>query len=298
MFAVLHLADFPLQALLRTRADLDNKPVALLSNERRDAPLLACNPQACAHGVEPGLTAPQALVRCARLVLCMPAPAAEAEAHAALLSVAFSLSPAVEATSSGLVTLDFSGHVGDERESRLRAALSQLSELGLTATAGLATTPLLAHYAAQLADPFLAIENERAFLDPLPLAMAQPPPELLPILTGWGLRTLGDLTALPKAAIAQRLGHAGLALWERAAGETNRPLHLITPAQSFAAYYESEHELETIEPLLFILRRFVDRLALDLANASLAAAALTLTLRCANDTALSPHPSPGARHPP
>jgi protein ImuB len=297
MFAVLHLADFSLQAILRARADLAGKPVALLRDERSDSPVLACNARARSAAVEPGLTGPQALARCASLALCQPDPAAETDAHAALLSVAFSLSPTVEATAPGIATLDLAGHAAGEREPRLRAALDQLAAHGLTATAGLASTPLLAHYAAQLADPFLAVENRRTFLAPLPLATASPPPELMPILTGWGLRTLGDLTDLSKADIAQRLGPAGLALWERAAGETIRPLRTVTPAPTFAAYYDSPYELETLEPVLFLLRRFVDRLALELANAGRAAASLALTLGCVDDTALSRRirlPEPGA----
>jgi len=299
MFAVLHLADFPLQALLRTRADLDRQPVALLGDARREAPVIACNPLARSAGVELGLTGPQALARCAGLTLCLSVPTAEADAQAALLSVAFSLSPTVEATSPGVVTLDVSGHRADERESRLCGAMPRLVALGLQATVGLAATPLLAQYAARLAEPFLAVENHRTFLAPLPLATADPPAAVWPILTGWGLRTLGDLTDLSKADIAQRLGPAGLALWERAAGQTNRPLHPVVPAHSFSASYETEHEFETIEPILFVLRRFVDRLALDLANAALAAAALTLTLTCTDETTPSrrirlPEPSTSA----
>lgn len=299
MFAVLHIADFPLQALLRARADLAQKPVALLAGPRTDAPILACNARAHSASVEPGLTGPQALARCASLVLCQRDTTAEAEAHAAQLSVAFSLSPAIEATSPGTLTIDLTGQPAANREPCLRSALDQLAALDLHATAGLAATPLLAGYAAHLADPFLAVENHRTFLAPLPLITADPPAHLLPILTGWGLRTLGDLTDLPKAAIAQRLGAEGTALWERAAGESTRPLHLVTPAKTFTAYYDSQHELETIEPVLFLLRRFVDRLALDLANAALAASTLTLTLNCVDDTTLTrsfrlPEPSTSA----
>ena len=287
MFAVLRIADFPLQALLRARTDLARKPVALLADSRREAPILFCNARASSASVEPGITGPQALARCPQLTLCVPDSAAEAEAHAAQLSIAFSLTPAVEATAPGLLTLDLGGHAHAASESLLRHALAELTAHDLPATAGLASTPLLARYAAELADPFLAVENHRHFLDPLPLVTADPPASLVPILHAWGVHTLGDLTALPKKEIAQRLGADGTALWERAAGEATRPLRLVAPAQHFRAYYDSEHELETLEPVLFLLRRFVDRLARDLSNAALAASKLTLTLGCIDASTLA-----------
>ena len=287
MFAVLHIPDFSLQAVLRARSDLRDHPAALLVGERRNAVVFAANGSARMHGVEPGLSGPQALARCAQLIFCAPQPEAEAEASATLLAVGFSVAPAVEATQPGSITLDIAGHPAEERESRLRAALKQLERFGLPATAGLARTPLLALYAARQAQPFLAVENGRAFLDPLPLSFAEPPPELMEILGRWGLRTLGDLTALSKADVTQRLGPRGLALWERAAGQTERPLQLAPPPRDFTAALELENEIETLEPLLFILRRFVDRLSLELANAGLAAAELTLTLFCANRESLA-----------
>ena len=102
MFAVLHIADFALHAVLRTAPDLAAQPVALLDGARQRALVVAANPVARATGVTPGLTAPQALARCALLVLRQAQPAAEAEARAALLVTAFTLGPMVEATAPGI----------------------------------------------------------------------------------------------------------------------------------------------------------------------------------------------------
>lgn len=283
MYATLHLPDFRLQAALRARNDLDQRPVALLTGQHRQSVVASCNALARDCGVEPGLSGPQALARCPALAFCAPLPDAEHEAYATLLAVGFSVSPAVETTAPGTITLDLSGHPAAKREALLRGALAQLQGLGLEARAGLARTPLLAFYAAQQAAPFLAVEHARTFLDPLPLVFADPPPDVLAILRNWGLRTLGDLTALSKADITQRLGPRGLALWERAAGETERPLQLTAPGRDFSARLELEHEIEALEPLLFVLRRLVDRLVLDLANAGLAAAELTLVLGCSDE---------------
>src|SRR6185295_10357601 len=130
----------------------------------------------------------------------------------ALLATAFSLSPAVEATAPGICTVQVDGIATEDREPQLRRALDLLDALGLHGTAGLGDTPLLALYAARRAEPFLAVGDSRAFLAPLPLEAADPPIVIAVILAGWGIRTLGDLTDLPKTSIAQRLGSEGLAL--------------------------------------------------------------------------------------
>jgi len=178
----------------------------------------------------------------------------------------------------------------------------------ICATAGVARTPLLALYAARAATDdhprahdrnrdrdlslsasssllHVAPNAESVFLAPLPLAAADPPPELAGVLFHWGLRTLGDLTALPRDEIVRRFGAAGLALWQRASGGELRPLRPVVPAQTFSAAMEFEHAIETLEPLLFILRRFLDRLALELTAAQFVAAELSLTLRLEDETA-------------
>ncbi len=287
MFAVLQIADFALQSLLRTEPGFSTRPVALIDPSVRPPRLLACTAAARRCGVDTGQTSSQALARCESLRILSPRADAEADAGAGLLAAAFSISPYVETTAPGICTVQINGLASERREPALRSALDHLAELGLHATAGAGPTPLLALYAARHADPLTIIESERAFLAPLPLTAADPPPELVPILAGWGLRTLGDLTDLPKASIAQRLGPAGLALWERAAGEVTRPLHLVTPPPAFSAAMECEYEMETLEPVLFLLRRFIDRLILELQTASLAAAELTLVLTLADETSLA-----------
>jgi protein ImuB len=92
------------------------------------------------------------------------------------------------------------------------------------------------------------------------------------------VRTLGELVALSKADIGQRLGSAGVALWERASGETTRPLRLTEPAQSFAVSWTYDPPIESLEPLLFRLRRFSERVAMELRAAAWVAEALSLTL--------------------
>ena len=117
-----------------------------------------------------------------------------------------------------------------------------------------------------------------------PLRLRSRRPSRRQILRGWGIATLGGLTALPKAEVGRRLGAEGALLWERAAGESTRVLRLVEPARSFAAEWGYEPPVESIEPLFFKLRRFAERIALELRGAGFVAEKLSLTLLLEDET--------------
>jgi len=90
--------------------------------------------------------------------------------------------------------------------------------------------------------------------------------EIFAILHKWGIHTLGQLATLNKEQVSVRLGSEAIRMWERANGQSNRVLKLIRPPESFEERFEFEREIETVEPLLFILRRFLEQLAVRLAG--------------------------------
>jgi protein ImuB len=106
--------------------------------------------------------------------------------------------------------------------------------------------------------------------------------EILAILHKWGIHTLGQLAALDKEQLGARLGPEAVRMWERASGQSNRVLKLIRPPESFEESFEFENEIETAEPLLFILRRFLEQLAVRLRSIYLVAKELTLRITFAN----------------
>src|ERR1041384_5747128 len=91
-------------------------------------------------------------------------------------------------------------------------------------------------------------------------------PDLIGILHKWGIHTLGQLAALNKEELRDRLGSDAVRLWERANGTASRPLKLVQPPETFDESFEFDHEIKTAEPLLFILRRFLEQLALRLSS--------------------------------
>ena len=105
--------------------------------------------------------------------------------------------------------------------------------------------------------------------------------EIFAILHKWGIHTLGQLAALDKQQLGARLGPDAVRMWERANGQSNRLLKLVRPPESFEERFEFENEIETAEPLLFMLRRFLEQLAVRL-RAIYLVAKLTLQITFAN----------------
>src|SRR5438094_9087791 len=106
--------------------------------------------------------------------------------------------------------------------------------------------------------------------------------EIFAILHKWGIHTLGQLARLDKEQLGARVGPEAIRMWERANGQSNRVLKLVRPPESFEESFEFEHEIETAEPLLFMLRRFLEQLAVRLGAIYLVAKELTLQITFGN----------------
>src|SRR6476469_5864687 len=105
---------------------------------------------------------------------------------------------------------------------------------------------------------------------------------IIAILHRWGIHTLGQLAALPQDELAARLGPEAVGLWEQASGRSTRLLRLVRPPEIFAEQMEFEHEIETAEPLLFVLQRFLEQLTRRLSVLYLVLQEMTLRLTFAD----------------
>ena len=156
---------------------------------------------------------------------------------------------------------------------------------------GVAATPDLALLAAYCASPVRIVERAADFLFPLPLETLSAEAAMscseevqvarenaFRLLHRWGIHTLGEFAALSREQVVARLGSIAAGLWDRAAGRAERPLRLVRAPEIFAEAMELEHEVETLEPLLFILRRFLEQLATRLEATYRVAAILELQL--------------------
>jgi protein ImuB len=124
--------------------------------------------------------------------------------------------------------------------------------------------------------------QEAAALAPLPLGLLEAAPETRELLARWGLRTFGDLAAMPTSGLAERLGPEGPRLVRLCRGEDDLPL-VPTPApESFTLTLDLDWPVDGLEPLAFLLARVLEPLCAGLVARGRRAAGLTLDLRLVN----------------
>jgi protein ImuB len=260
-----------------------------------DSQIIEINPAAESAGIKIGITPSLALARAPELQLYASEVELEKQQQQALLQLCYRYSPFIESTGPGVCTLDLRGRRNKNQEIWARDLLSRWRSLGFTANIGIGSNAELAAQAAKFANPYLEVGENSRLLRSLPLESLQPSAYLLEILHNWGIRTLGALVQLPREDIGQRLGLEGLSLWDRAAGRSTKVLHHLQPPEIFKETIDLEQRLETLEPLLFILRRSLEHLGLRVESIYRLVAEIKLQLHLDNGDKLErslPIPAP------
>ena len=305
LYLCLHLRDFAAQALARAHPELHSRALAVLSGNPPLERVFAINQQARRLGLQIGMSRVQAEApaagsaalpatakRGAPLALLRRDPPQEHAAFAELMSCAGKFSPRIEAiaapqeeTCGATLLLDVSGSerlLGTPQQIAiaLRRSLRALDYEASVAVSRNASTALLA--ARGMAGVVaIAPGREAETLAPLPLSVLEPSDELAQTLAAWGIRSLGQLAALPARPLAARLGQSGLHLQAQARAEYR---HLLVPAEDPAdaplcESIELEHPVELLEPLLFLLGRMLEQVTGRAAQRSLAIASIELCLQ-------------------
>ena len=276
-FACLLLPDLPLAAALRAEPELAAKRVAIV--EQRDSKGRAPQSPTIVAGLYRGLTAAQARAMEPELLVRAFSLEGMRSADQALVDVATSISPRVMMAGTGLVFVDLAGtHALFPSERGLLTALAaRLADVGFPEVArtrsgpaevpaavrlGIGPTRTVAELAARHREGgrIVGAHEAASFLVPLPLDLLDPPSELADRLTRWGVRTLGQLAQISRAALGARLGEAGLRLARRANGEDLAPFRQFPPLARFEESADSDWAIANLEQLAFFLRALCDRL--------------------------------------
>jgi protein ImuB len=226
-------------ALGGARRDLIGEPVALAPEPGREQRLGEVSPAAEAFGIVPGMRVGEALARCPDLRLIMPDPDATRGYWNLLLDRLEGMGAAVESDEPGVAWFDADGLLrlhGGNLEAVLVAARKRLppgARIGVAPTRFSSYAAAL--YARRRRSNRIVEGAVRAFLAPLPIGLLRSRrglEDLPETLERLGIRTLGELAALPASALSERFGHPGLLALELAQGldtplEPRRPSELV-----------------------------------------------------------------------
>jgi protein ImuB len=240
------LPRFALATAIGDRSELLQTPSALAPEPGGAQKVGEVSPAAEALGVHPGLRLGEALARCPELSLVPPDPAGVADRWERLLVRLESMGAAVEPERPGLACFDARGllrlHGGLEGvlaearralriPARFGAAPSRFAAVA-AATRARSRRPEIvggagaARIGGRVRDANRFSEDgpralARAYLAPLSVALLRARPalaELPEALQRLGVETLGELAAMPAAALADRFGSLGLLAHELASG--------------------------------------------------------------------------------
>ena len=212
------LPRFELAVAAGGREVLAAGPVALAPEVGREQLIGEASAAAETYGVRAGLRLGEALARCPTLRLVPPDPAGVADEWERLLGVLEGVGAAVESGHPGLAWFEAEGlhrlH-GSGLEGVIavtRRALAVPVRIGAAPSrfAALAAAGAARVRRAEIAPS--GPEALRRYLAPLPVRLLSMRPETAALpdsLERFGVRTLGELAAMPRAALADRFGEAG-----------------------------------------------------------------------------------------
>lgn len=233
------------------------------------------------EGITPGMSTARALARCPRLSILEVDPAAEESAMAWLIALGFGISPRVEATEPGQVTVDLRG-TGDWEDIG-RRAIEQSQVTGLPIRIGLSSTPARATWASFGPRAFYRAETDEELFGGLSPEEVPLPKELRQSLQEWGIRDLLTFARFSKEDVGRRLGPETVVFWEEMKGRRSRLLRVVPGVPVFRSEMELEHRVETLEQALFVIRRLLSEVCSSLLAAGRVARSLELNWRTESD---------------
>jgi protein ImuB len=285
LYACAHAAEFPAQALLRLRTDLHAEPVAVLEGRTPQETVCALNQKARLRGATLGMTRLEA-EGIARLKLLARSEEGEAAARQVFLECSAQFSPHIQEASEGTscaFVLDIAGSdrlfgPPEQLAERLRAALAAA---GFRASIAISANYHVARMKAAHCRgiTMIAVGTEANAVAGLPVAALRLDEEHAETFALWGIRTLGELAALPEADLVARLGAQARTWSALARGAAEHVFEPIAPAFALEEFCKFETPVEQVDALLFVGARMIDSLASRASARALALASLTVRMK-------------------
>ncbi len=244
---------------------LRGKPVLVGGPSRRGV-VTAASYEARPFGARSAMPMAEALRKCPHAIVVPPRMARYAEVSGIVFEIFRRFTPLVESLSLDEAFLDVTDSqslFGDGAKIARSIKGCILRELGLLASAGVATCKFVAKVASDLKKPDALVVvragEERAFLAPLPIErMWGVGKKTAPRMRDAGFSTIGDLASARQEDLERFLGKWGREVHGLARGEDDRDVEPDREPKSIGAEETHEYDLETREA---VERSLLDRAA-------------------------------------
>jgi DNA polymerase-4 len=288
------IVHFDLDAFYASVAQRDDPalrgvPLAISGSSRR-AVVLTASYEARPFGVRSAMPLYHALERCPQLVVVPPNFTAYRESSDRVFSIFEDGAHAVEGLSLdeafvALPDADLDAAVAFAQHVRARVR----DEVGLTASAGVATGKMVAKIASDVNKPdgltIVPPGTEAAFLAPMPVGRLWGiGPKTQPRLESAGIRTIGDVAELDERRLYDLFGRGGAFYRDLARGIDDREVDPSRERKSISTEETFEYDERDETRILALLRVQADELARDLQAKHLRASTVGIKIKKADHT--------------
>ena len=285
LYACVYAKEFPAQAMLRLRPELREKAVVVMEGEPPLQTVCSLNGKARRMGVARGMTKVEVETFDGAAVLVRSA-LEETAVRAALLECAGTFSPRVEDRSDSSAFLCVIDIAGTEKLFGPPMVLAQTLQRRVRALGVVAGVTVSSNFDAAICNArgrpmqtaVIPPGVEGIALAPLPISVLDLSEQHAEIFSLWGIRTLGELAALPEKELVARLGQEGKRLRQLACGELPHLFVPLEPEFRLEERMELDAPVELLESLLFVVGVMIEQLILRATARVLALASVTVTL--------------------
>ncbi len=280
--------------------DLRGKPFAVGGRPESRGVVASCSYPARAFGIHSAMPMAQAVRQCPDLIVISHRHGEYGKVSQQVMTRLEQVTPLIEQISIDEAFLDVTGNPGYATQIArdLQAQINR--ELNLPVSFGVSTSKLVAKIANNIgkseaktggypnAIKVVKPGQEAAFLAPLPVReLWGVGPKTAEKLNGLGIKTIGDIAALPEDRLARLFGKHGTDLARRARGIDSRPVHSEREIKSVSNETTFEEDIRDAEQLKRTLRRLSDKVGYRLRRKDLRGKTVAIKLRWSDFTTLT-----------
>jgi DNA polymerase-4 len=274
----------------RDRPELRGRPVIVGADPRGRGVVAASSYEARRFGVHSAMPIGRAARLCPDGVFLPVDMEKYAGVSRQIMAILAGFTPLVEPLSIDEAFLDLTQTralfgAGEEQARRIKSRIR--TAVGLPASVGVASNKFIAKVASDLEKPdglvVVAPGGEADFLAPLPVSRLWGAGRVITAdLESMGIRTIGQLAAIPPSHLQSRFGRGGALMSALAHGVDERAVEPFAPPKSMGAEETFELDHRDGERLRATLRGQAERVARELRAEGYAGRTVTLKLRFAD----------------